>query len=222
MVPWRFPVTDTGIGIAPEDQARIVEDFRQVGGDYAHKKEGTGLGLTLVEKFVELHGGRICHRRTYMKKIVGFIGLAFLHLMVACSSMETRQWQPTAVTDFKSVAGKWEGLLTLDDPRALHYDRATLIIDDTGVCEATVTRTRTTAQGGSVSYGVIHVFAEQGKLVLTNGKLSTKFEKGGQTTVQLYVDPASGERMLKADGKNSEGFTYSADLKRTGDSASAK
>jgi signal transduction histidine kinase len=52
-------VTDTGIGIAPEDRARIFEEFRQVGGDYAHKKEGTGLGLTLAKKFVELHGGKI-------------------------------------------------------------------------------------------------------------------------------------------------------------------
>ncbi len=39
-------VTDTGIGIAPEDQPRIFEEFRQVGSDYAHKSEGTGLGLT--------------------------------------------------------------------------------------------------------------------------------------------------------------------------------
>jgi signal transduction histidine kinase len=52
-------VSDTGIGIAPEDQPKIFEEFRQVGGDYAHKKEGTGLGLTLAKKFVELHGGRI-------------------------------------------------------------------------------------------------------------------------------------------------------------------
>jgi signal transduction histidine kinase len=52
-------VSDTGIGIAPEDQARIFEEFRQVGSDYAHKTEGTGLGLTLAKKFVELHGGKI-------------------------------------------------------------------------------------------------------------------------------------------------------------------
>jgi signal transduction histidine kinase len=52
-------VSDTGIGIAPEDQPKIFEEFRQVGGDYAHKKEGTGLGLTLAKKFVELHGGKI-------------------------------------------------------------------------------------------------------------------------------------------------------------------
>jgi len=52
-------VSDTGIGIAPEDQPRIFEEFRQVGSDYAHKTEGTGLGLTLAKKFVELHGGKI-------------------------------------------------------------------------------------------------------------------------------------------------------------------
>jgi signal transduction histidine kinase len=52
-------VSDTGIGISPEDQTKIFEEFRQVGGDYAHKREGTGLGLTLAKKFVELHGGNI-------------------------------------------------------------------------------------------------------------------------------------------------------------------
>jgi len=52
-------VSDTGIGIAPEDQPKIFEEFRQVGTDYAHKVEGTGLGLTLAKKFVELHGGKI-------------------------------------------------------------------------------------------------------------------------------------------------------------------
>jgi signal transduction histidine kinase len=52
-------VSDTGIGIAPGDQPRIFEEFRQVGSDSTHKTEGTGLGLTLAKKFVELHGGRI-------------------------------------------------------------------------------------------------------------------------------------------------------------------
>jgi signal transduction histidine kinase len=52
-------VSDTGIGIAPEDLPKIFEEFRQVGSDYSHKVEGTGLGLTLAKKFVELHGGKI-------------------------------------------------------------------------------------------------------------------------------------------------------------------
>jgi signal transduction histidine kinase len=51
-------VADTGVGIAPEDQEAVFEEFRQVGA--ADKKaEGTGLGLALSRKFIELHGGRI-------------------------------------------------------------------------------------------------------------------------------------------------------------------
>jgi signal transduction histidine kinase len=51
-------VTDTGIGIAPEDQEAVFEEFRQV-GKAEKKAEGTGLGLALCRKFVELHGGQI-------------------------------------------------------------------------------------------------------------------------------------------------------------------
>ncbi len=51
-------VSDTGVGIAPEDQDAVFEEFRQV-GTAEKKAEGTGLGLTLCRKFVELHGGRI-------------------------------------------------------------------------------------------------------------------------------------------------------------------
>jgi len=51
-------VTDTGVGIAPEDQEAVFEEFRQV-GKAAKKVEGTGLGLALSRKFIELHGGRI-------------------------------------------------------------------------------------------------------------------------------------------------------------------
>jgi signal transduction histidine kinase len=52
-------VTDTGIGIAPEDCEAVFEEFRQVGSNADAKAQGTGLGLALTKKFIELHGGRI-------------------------------------------------------------------------------------------------------------------------------------------------------------------
>jgi GAF domain-containing protein/anti-sigma regulatory factor (Ser/Thr protein kinase) len=52
-------VRDTGIGIALDDQARIFEEFSQVGRDPERSREGTGLGLTLAKRYVELHGGRL-------------------------------------------------------------------------------------------------------------------------------------------------------------------
>jgi signal transduction histidine kinase len=52
-------VSDTGVGIAPEDQKIVFDEFKQVGRDYTKKAEGTGLGLALTKRFVELHGGSI-------------------------------------------------------------------------------------------------------------------------------------------------------------------
>ncbi|GAB4383175.1 MAG: hypothetical protein Kow00121_44620 [Elainellaceae cyanobacterium] len=52
-------VTDTGIGIAPEDQPKVFEKFRQVGDTLTDKPKGTGLGLPICKQIVEHHGGRI-------------------------------------------------------------------------------------------------------------------------------------------------------------------
>jgi signal transduction histidine kinase/putative methionine-R-sulfoxide reductase with GAF domain len=52
-------VQDTGIGIAVEDQAKVFDEFQQVGKASDRSREGTGLGLTLAKRFIELHGGRI-------------------------------------------------------------------------------------------------------------------------------------------------------------------
>ena len=68
---------------------------------------------------------------------------------------------------------------------------------------------------------MIGVFAGTGKLTLTDGKLSAKSENG-QMTLQPYVDRGRSDRMLKVDARDSGGFTYSAELKRTGDSGTAK
>ncbi|HTO09671.1 MAG TPA: ATP-binding protein [Myxococcota bacterium] len=54
----RVEVEDTGIGIAPEHQELIFEEFRQVHDPSARKQEGTGLGLALVKRLVALHGGQ--------------------------------------------------------------------------------------------------------------------------------------------------------------------
>jgi PAS domain S-box-containing protein len=52
-------VTDTGTGIAPEDQSNVFEQFVQVGDTLTDKPTGTGLGLPICKQIVEHHGGRI-------------------------------------------------------------------------------------------------------------------------------------------------------------------
>ncbi len=52
-------VADTGIGIALEDQEKIFDEFHQVRSGISDKTPGTGLGLSLTKRLVEMHGGRI-------------------------------------------------------------------------------------------------------------------------------------------------------------------
>jgi signal transduction histidine kinase/FixJ family two-component response regulator len=52
-------VTDSGIGIKPEDQPKVFEKFKQVGDTLTDKPKGTGLGLPICKEIVEHHGGRI-------------------------------------------------------------------------------------------------------------------------------------------------------------------
>jgi len=55
----RVAVQDTGVGISAEDQLVVFDEFKQVGRHYTNKHEGTGLGLSLTRRFVELHGGSL-------------------------------------------------------------------------------------------------------------------------------------------------------------------
>jgi signal transduction histidine kinase len=56
---FKLSVQDTGIGIKTEDLFRLFKEFEQLGSGAARRYEGTGLGLALTRKIVELHGGTI-------------------------------------------------------------------------------------------------------------------------------------------------------------------
>ena len=52
-------VIDTGVGIPPDERARIFEKFHQVSSVHTRQQGGTGLGLAIARSIVEAHGGRI-------------------------------------------------------------------------------------------------------------------------------------------------------------------
>ncbi|ESA36006.1 histidine kinase [Leptolyngbya sp. Heron Island J] len=55
----RFTVTDTGIGITPDNLKKLFQPFVQIESNLNRQYEGTGLGLALVKRIVELHGGQV-------------------------------------------------------------------------------------------------------------------------------------------------------------------
>jgi len=60
----QFAVQDTGIGIPPEAQTSIFEEFQQVDNSFTRRYDGTGLGLAIAKKIVEMHGGTIAVEST--------------------------------------------------------------------------------------------------------------------------------------------------------------
>jgi PAS domain S-box-containing protein len=79
-------VTDTGLGIPPDEIGHVFERFRRVRSGAAQSIPGTGLGLTIVKQIVEMHGGRI-----WVESAVGH-GSAF-HFTIPLAAEDASQLQ---------------------------------------------------------------------------------------------------------------------------------
>lgn len=68
-------VSDTGIGMKSEDQEKVFKEFWQADSSFARKYEGTGLGLALTKRIVEMHGGKIWFESEYGKGSMFYFAL---------------------------------------------------------------------------------------------------------------------------------------------------
>jgi PAS domain S-box-containing protein len=103
-----FSVKDTGIGIAEEYHSLIFESFRQVEQSVIRKKSGTGLGLTITRKLIELHNSRISVESTPGMGTEFYFDLVF--------DLPTKKNQPPkrpAMSELSAYAQKFRGLRLL-------------------------------------------------------------------------------------------------------------
>ena len=106
----RFCVADTGIGIAPEDQERIFEEFTQIDNPLQTKQKGTGLGLPLTRKLASLLGGTVG-----VKTTVGVGSTFWAEIPVRYADAEPAAAAPAATTP----GGR--RVLIIDDDETARY-----------------------------------------------------------------------------------------------------
>ena len=135
------------------------------------------------------------------------IGVQAALVATALAASAKVEWSPTAITDIKAIAGKWEGLM-IRTPKARSDDWVRFSIQDSGDYDFT-------------SYRTIGVFSGKGNLTVKDGKATAQGDKGS-VTVQLFTDKASGKSMLKAEGKGKDGISYRAELTKAADAPSKK
>lgn len=109
----QIDVQDTGIGIAPEHHALVFEEFRQVEDAFTRSYQGTGLGLPICQRMVELHGGTL-----WMTSTLG-VGSTFSF---------TLPLAPTSIPASAAVAVRQE--LVGDAPPAASLPTIVVIDDD--------------------------------------------------------------------------------------------
>ena len=102
----QFTVADTGIGISPEMQSQVFEEFTQADGGISRKFGGTGLGLTIVKKLVELQGGEISLTSEPNEGTI-------IRVVIPYSIKETRTANVDQETHYRIKAGT--SILIIDD-----------------------------------------------------------------------------------------------------------
>lgn len=104
-----FSVADTGIGIAPEDQERIFQEWTQLEGKLQKTVKGTGLGLPLSRKFAQLLGGNV-----YVKSQLGSGSTFFAAIPITFNGIT----EPASIPDVKrELDSSRQPILVVEDNR---------------------------------------------------------------------------------------------------------
>jgi signal transduction histidine kinase/CheY-like chemotaxis protein/ligand-binding sensor domain-containing protein len=112
-------VIDTGLGIAPADQPKVFERFKQVGDTLTDKPKGTGLGLPICREIIEHHGGRV-----WVESELGTGSTFYFSLPIADGA------QPSLPLDLATVVRQLRDQVVVTTPRTAERQPRILVVDD--------------------------------------------------------------------------------------------
>jgi signal transduction histidine kinase len=126
----RFMVSDSGIGIAPEDQRRVFSAFEQADASTTRRRGGTGLGLAICKRLVHLMGGEISVQSAAQQGSTFTFTTLMDSGLPACSA-EATEWSTDAESQIKARFGGRKVLLAEDEP--INQEVTLLLLEETGL-----------------------------------------------------------------------------------------
>ena len=126
----RFMVSDSGIGIAPEDQRRVFSAFEQADASTTRRNGGTGLGLAICKRLVHLMGGEISVQSAAQQGSTFTFTTLMDSGLPACSA-EATEWSTDAESQIKARFGGRKVLLAEDEP--INQEVTLLLLEETGL-----------------------------------------------------------------------------------------
>ena len=115
-------VVDTGMGIAPADQPKVFERFKQVGDTLTDKPKGTGLGLPICREIVEHHGGRVW--------VESELGQGQHVLVLAAARRAGAPAPPAAPVELAALIRQLRDQVVVTTPRTAERQPRILVVDD--------------------------------------------------------------------------------------------
>ena len=126
----RFMVSDSGIGIAPEDQRRVFSAFEQADASTTRRHGGTGLGLAICKRLVHLMGVEISVQSAAQQGSTFTFTTLMDSGLPACSA-EATEWSTDAESQIKARFGGRKVLLAEDEP--INQEVTLLLLEETGL-----------------------------------------------------------------------------------------
>jgi signal transduction histidine kinase/DNA-binding response OmpR family regulator len=117
-------VVDTGLGIAPADQPKVFERFKQVGDTLTDKPKGTGLGLPICKEIVEHHGGHI-----WVDSAIGKGSTFSFSLPVPVGAADTAESTQPAI-ELAALIRQLRDQVEVAAPRTTDRQPRILVVDD--------------------------------------------------------------------------------------------
>jgi signal transduction histidine kinase/DNA-binding response OmpR family regulator len=179
-------VSDTGIGIKPEDQDRVFSEFVQADSSYGREQEGTGLGLALTSRFVHMHGGSI-----WVESDGAGRGSSFVFVIPLAEELES--------TGLRKVKGLPEQVVESDEEpiseKAADDSRPTILVVDDERSMSELLALHLTQAGYSVVQAfdgeqAIRMARQLHPLAITLDVVMPK-KDGFEVLIELKADPAT-------------------------------